>query len=113
MREGLIIVPQHDNDGHSLQHVKHYAELALAKSFGGVTVNSAKGSWVNPRGELVTEPVWQMTVAYDPTPANDAKLASVARYVGHEGKQHSVYLRYADGAVQIMETAKPALQVAA
>jgi hypothetical protein len=109
MREGLLIVPQRDNDGKSLQHVRHYAELALAKSFGGVTVSNAKGSWVSPSGELVTEPVWQLVAAYEPTAQNDAKLDSVARYVGHEGRQQAVYVRHASGEVSIIDTAAGAL----
>lgn len=104
MREACIICPQHDSAGHSLQHVKHYAEKALCNAFGGCTTLSAKGSWVDPRGELITEPVWQIIAAYEPNVTDDHKLASVARYIGHEGKQQAVYVRYADGNVEIIPT---------
>jgi hypothetical protein len=104
MREALIICPQHDNDGKSLQHVKHYAELALCKAFGGCTVSSAKGSWVDPQGNLISEPVWQLVAACDASADNARKLESVARYIGTEGKQQAVYLRYPSGDVQILDT---------
>lgn len=106
MREAMIILPQHDNARHSLQHVRHYAEKALAAAFGGFTVTNGKGGWINSRGELLSEPVWQFTVACEPTPQDDAKLTSIARYMGTEGKQDAVYVRYASGDVQILETDK-------
>jgi hypothetical protein len=109
MREALIICPQHDNAGKSLQHVKHYAELALCKSFGGCTVSSAKGSWVSPQGELVTEPVWQLVAACDETVAAHNTLRSIANYIGHEGRQDAVYVRYREGRVEIIDTSAKAL----
>lgn len=112
MREAMITLPQHDNDRHSLQHVRHYAEKALAKSFGGFTVANAKGGWVNGRGELLSEPVWTFAVAYEPTPANDAKLTSIARYMGTEGKQQAMYVRYASGEVHILDMQENARKAA-
>ena len=111
MREALIICPQHDNEGNSLQRVKHYAELSLCKAFGGCTVSSAHGSWVDPNGKLVSEPVWQLVSACEPSPENEAKLENIARYIGREGRQQAVYLRHANGNVSILETA-PVAQAA-
>lgn len=104
MREGMVVCPQHDNARRSLQHVKHYAEIALSRAFGGVTAIAAKGSWVNAQGELIQEPVWQLVSAYEPSQANDETLAKVARYIGGEGKQDAVYVRYASGDVDILDT---------
>jgi len=105
MKEAMVICPQRDNDGHGLGHVKHYAVLSMCKAFGGCTVSSAQGTWEAPDGTLVTEPVWQLVSAYDEADkANDAKLTSVALYIGHEGKQQAVYTRYASGEVAILDT---------
>lgn len=109
MREACVILPQYDNNGASLQRVKRYVEKTLAKQFGGFTCVNAHGGWINGRGETVQEPVWQFIVACEPTADNDAKLTSIARYIGTEGKQEAVYVRYASGDVQIIETAAQAV----
>lgn len=113
MREAMVICPQHDNAGKSLQHVRHYAELALSRAFGGCTTTQGKGSWVDPKGELITEPVWCLTAAYEPNVVNDHSLAQIARYIGAEGKQQAVYTRYADGNVEIIPTTPEDLKHAA
>lgn len=112
MREGCIICPQHDNDGQSLQRVLKHSQEALARQFGGYTCLPGKDGWINNAGKIQTEPVWQLTVAYEPSATNDAKLESVARYIGQEGKQQAVYVRFASGNVSIIET-NPPLKVAA
>lgn len=99
-----MICPQHDNAGKSLQHVEAYAIKALVAAFGGVTVDHAKGHWRDASGAVVSEPVWRLITAYEPSAANDAKLASVARYIGAEGNQEAVYVRFASGDVEIVET---------
>lgn len=106
MKEACIICPQQDNDRHSLQHVRHYAELAMCKAFGGCTVANAKGSWVDPQGKLVSEPVWTFTSACEPNEASNRTLEKIARYIGHEGRQQAVYLRYPSGDVSILDTAE-------
>lgn len=113
MREACIICPQHDNDGQSLQRVLKNSQTALAKQFGGYTCLPGKGGWINGAGKLQAEPVWQLNVAYEPSAANDAKLESVARYIGHEGRQQAVYVRFASGDVQIIETTASPIKHAA
>lgn len=98
--------PQEDNEGHSLQRVRCTAEKALAKQFGGFTTTNGKGGWVAGNGDLQREPVWLITVAYDPSVLNDERLTSVARYIGSAGKQQAVYVRYASGDVAVLDTSK-------
>lgn len=112
MREASIICPQADNSGRSLYMVLETAQKNLAQAFGGFTCTRGKGGWVNGQGKLITEPVNVLTVAYDPSPVNDAKLASVANYIGQAGNQEAVYVRYASGDVEIIDT-KAAARVAA
>src|ERR1700756_5288879 len=95
MREAMIICPVSDNQGHSLEHVRSHVEHEMAKAFGGVTTTSSSGSWVSPKGELITEPVWQIVSAMDETQANDDALQDIAQYVLREGKQQAVYMRKA------------------
>lgn len=104
MREAMIVVPHHDNAGKSLQHVHKNAMQYMARHFGGCTSVNATGSWVSSSGQLITEPVWELTSAYAPSAENDDRLTGVARYVGTEGKQQAVYVRYASGDVRILDT---------
>lgn len=109
LRESTIICPQHDNLGRSLQHVEKYAVKALCAQFGGCTSVCAKGHWVDDSGKTVSEPVWQLITAYEPGLSNDAKIDNVARYIGREGQQHAVYVKYASGDVNIIDTSAPVL----
>jgi hypothetical protein len=105
MREGMIIVPKYDNAGNPLVHVVDECIKAMADAYGGVTVREAFGAWRNPKtGEMQAEPVVELVSAYNPESlADDAKLTDLARTVADKGGQHSVYIRYASGDVEIID----------
>ncbi len=110
MREGLIAVPKFDNSGNSLAFLAESLMASLAKHFGGVTVIDAIGCWVDPQtGKLYREPVTQVITAYDPScPAHDDFLRGAAKQIGEAGEQLAMYVRYASGEVEIIDTRRPA-----
>jgi hypothetical protein len=105
MREGLLVIPQADNSGHSLSSLRDKAALKLTQSFGGVTIRNAEGLWSDQAGKLYREPVWELVTAYNPSHSNNAILRDLADNVGREGKQKAVYVRYANGDVEVRDTA--------
>jgi hypothetical protein len=104
LRESLITVPVNDNDGHSLAAVSEAAQMQLAHAFNGVTTIAACGKWIDAKGKIFAEPVTQLITAYEPAPRNDAILRGIARDIGREAKQFAVYVRYASGDVEILDT---------
>lgn len=115
MREGLIAVPKCDNAGNSLAFLAESLMMTLAKHFGGVTVIDAIGCWIDPEtGKLYREPVTQVITAYDPDcKAHDDFLRGVAKQIGEAGQQLAMYVRYASGTVEILDTRPASAQQAA
>jgi hypothetical protein len=106
MREAMIICPRNDNEGASLLGVQRAAVTRLIKAFGGCTIREAFGCWEHD-GKVIAEPVWELVAACEDTPANAALLTDVAKFVGASGGQFCVYARFANGNVEIIDTAKP------
>jgi len=107
MREALIVCPKNDNDGRPLPLVKKRAVRFLADTFGGCTVREAEGAWINPdTGDVQQEPVWEFTVACHDTVTVRSLLHSIAVEIGLQADQHSMYLRYPSGNVEIIEIAR-------
>lgn len=107
MREAMIIVPKFDNNGRDLSDVLESVFFSLSAEFGGCTVTDGYGCWVRPQtGELVREPVWQVTAACHPVSNGDAAtyLENLADFVGEAGQQDAVYIRYPSGKVVIRDT---------
>lgn len=104
-RESLITIPKADNDGVPLNGVMKSAQAFLIDAFGGCTVSEAFGSWRNADGVVMSEPVWQLVTAYEPDANNDATLHTLATNVGKLARQQAVYVRYASGDVEIIDTA--------
>jgi hypothetical protein len=102
MREGMIVVPQADNSGNSLESVLNETMRDCIQAFGGCTVVPATGAWVGDDGQLYKEPVYQVVAAYDPSVQADALLRRFAVKAGSAGKQLAVYVRYASGSVEII-----------
>lgn len=94
MREARIIVPSDRTMG-----IVH----ELIKEFGGATQMRAIGSWTAPSGEIVTEEVTIIDVAYIPTEVSDRKLYDLAWQYGQDAEQVAVYLRYGNGHVQMVQ----------
>lgn len=108
MREGLITIPNKDNDGTSLNELIEQTMLLLAKRFGGATAIEAQGSWIANDGKLYREPVTQIVTAYDPADEQaDNFIFDTAVMVGLKAKQLAMYVRYASGNVQIIDTSMP------
>ena len=111
MREGLLMIPQADNAGHSLKSLRDKTALKLTQSFGGVTIREAQGLWADKSGALYGGPIWEIATAYEPSPDNDATLCNLADLVGREGNQLAVYVRYASGNVEVRDTSARQLAV--
>ena len=112
MREGLIILPQADNSGNSLETLGNDLAASIGRAFGGCTVTEARGIWVD-HGEVYDEPVWQFTVAYSPSDENDRQLRRLAQSYGLAAKQLSIYVRLAGGSVEIIDLQELREQAAA
>lgn len=104
MRESVLIVPKRDNDGGDLAAVQSQAAESLIDAFGGVTVQEATGGWKAPDGTVILEPVWRLISAYEPKPENDKKIKAIAEAIGKAAHQIAVYIRYAGGNVEIVNT---------
>jgi hypothetical protein len=102
MREGMITVPEFDNDGKSLDWLVDGVMTVLAGKFGGATSVRASGCWIGPDGKPYREPVVQIITAYEPSEEGDAFLRNTAQRTGEVGKQLAMYVRYASGTVEIL-----------
>lgn len=105
MREALLIVPTKDNSGHDLRYVRDMAVAALVGHFGGCTVSFGRGHWTDDAGKVVSEPVYQLMAACEPTDTAASLLRSVARLVLFAAKQSAVYLRLPSGDVELVTAA--------
>lgn len=101
MNEAKLIVPMQDNDGEDILSVRDAAIAALIENFGGCTVTAATGYWSN-EGKVQREPVWELVVACEPDALSSAHLRTIAENVARDGRQHTVYLRHPDGAVEFV-----------
>lgn len=106
MRAGQIILPTMRNDGTTSLAKTHerLASLLLA-AFGGTTAIPGSGMYNNPDKGLQVEAVYSYTVAYVPSDSNDLALRSIAKAVGAEAGQDAVYVQYAGGVVELVNTA--------
>lgn len=112
MQTGRIILPILRNDGKTplAETHKRLATLLLA-AFGGVTVVFGTGMYDNPGHGVQTEEIYQYTVAYAPSHANETALRAIAKTVGAEAGQDTVYVEYAGGAVELVSTSSHSVPV--
>lgn len=110
MREAMIILPNSDNDGALLADVQDFLAEQLIDAFNGCTIRAAFGAWRSPDGVTMREAVSEFIVACEPSAANAAKLRDIARHIGTVARQLAIYVRYASGDVEIIDTT-PQLQV--
>lgn len=113
MREAMIILPQFDNDKQPLKSVRAHLARALMHAFGGCTITTAHGSWLDDKGHPVIEPVWQLVSACDDTKANVQSIRALAIDAGHKAKQAAMYIRLPSGDVEIIDTSAKAALAAA
>jgi hypothetical protein len=108
MREARIILPRTDNAGHSVYHVHMLLRTRLARTFGGYTATEVSGGWIDGNGKLYHDDSYAYDVAIpDGKPADIGYSVSMLRDIAIEaGKlagQKSVYVRYPEGTVQIID----------
>lgn len=109
-REAQIILPHFTNSGVDLNDTHLLLRKELTETFGGVTMQSAMGTWKTPTGQHQTEPVYLFTIAYKPSAECDAILLDIAATYAGLAEQIVVYVRKANGEVTFVE---PKLQAAA
>lgn len=103
MREALLVMPAQDNQGQSLNPLLNDLAGTLVESFGGFTVIDAQGGWSGPNGRPYIEPIHVFTIAMAPDEKNNARLRQIADTFGRAARQLSVYVRFADGTVEILD----------
>ena len=104
MKEARIILPKADNNGQSLEFMHKSLATMLCKAFGGATATDSHGMWVSPEGKLYDEPGTAYDVAMEDTAENAATMREIAFRFGRLAKQEAMYLRYASGKVEIVDT---------
>lgn len=107
MREARIIMPFGESNGPVAGEEHDKLALLLSRNFGGCTITTGYGNWVDGDGRLVAEPVAIFDVAMPDTDLNTDRLTILAHETAYRLKQDSVYIRYADGQVFIDKVGKP------
>lgn len=99
LREARIILIN------SAEHVLAMRDClnAIGLAFGGYTQILGMGAWQPTEGNLLSESVRMVEIAYQPSRENDEKLYDIANEYRQAAKQFSVYLRYGNGHVQLVE----------
>lgn len=105
MREAMIILPNANNDGVQLHDVQDFLAEQLIEAFGGCTIRAAFGAWHAPDGKTMREAVSEFVTACEPSVENAARLRAIACHIGEVAHQLAVYVRYASGDVEIIDTA--------
>lgn len=106
MREARIILPVLDNEGRSLAPVHEMLTVDLIEAFGGVTCVDCMGAWQDHNGNVHREAGVAYDVAMEPCTANDLRLVEIAIGAGRSARQLAMYVRLADGRVEIIDMAK-------
>lgn len=113
MREARIILPINDNNGNSLSFLHKSLAGELCRHFGGATATQSNGMWIADNGKLYDEPGIAYDIAMEPTRDNDAIMREIAVRFGRLAEQEAMYLRLADGQVDIINTSNNPAQIAA
>lgn len=97
-REAVLIVPSNDNSGQPIPEILDRALRLCDRAFGGVTLTQGTGQWQGQR-----EPVNLLTSAMESSADNDRKLRIIAMSIGRLAAQQAMYVRYANGDVDILD----------
>lgn len=107
LKEGRIILPLLRNDGQTpLAETHKRLATLLTAAFGGCTVMFGTGMYDNPGKGLQVEEIYQYTMAYEPTAANDNALRAIAREIGQEAGQEAMYVGFASGGVELVTSTR-------
>lgn len=99
MREARITLPDHPYTSTGAAYLRR----VLLERFGGYTETHGNGAWEDRRtGKVIQEPVRVWDVALAPSPENEALLREAAATAGLLADQGCVYLRQADGEVELV-----------
>jgi hypothetical protein len=104
MREARIILPKLDNNGSDLSFAHAALARDLCQTWGGATASDTRGMWVGYDGTLYDEPGTAYDVAMDATDENATALRNLAVRYGRLCGQEAMYVRYACGKVEIVDT---------
>lgn len=84
---------------------------AVSRAFGGCTVVEGRGSWIDPEGYVVVEPVRVATIVAPRTVGSADRIHGFATDIGRLLDQHSIMVSNPLGFVQtyaIVGTDRPA-----
>jgi hypothetical protein len=104
MKEAKIILPVYPERMSMGEATKLHGHLQkrLATTFGGFTATEGDGGWIDDAGKLITERVRVYVVANQGDEGEAAKLRNIARWLAKESGEDCIYIRYADGEVELM-----------
>lgn len=103
LRNAFLTFPLNDNAGLALPFVHSMLRLDLCKAFGGVTVSTAQGSWIDSAtGREYHEPVNLYKIAAEWNADQVAALRTLAARYGALAEQLAVMVELADGRVEFI-----------
>lgn len=97
MKEARIIFPVEGQLNPVLSCIDN-----LVRAFGGATVYAAQGHWTHPNGMVLSEACRIADIAMEVSRLNDEKLYDIAWKFREAAGQIEVYVRYANGNVQMV-----------
>jgi len=74
----------------------------IIRTFGGVTITNGYGKWADAQGDIISDDIRIVDIAMESNWENDTKLYDIASRYQQEAIQESVYVRYANGTVQLV-----------
>lgn len=102
MKESVLKIPTHDNDGNALDSILESVLHDVCSQFGGFSLRQVIGGWINEQGKLYRETVNDVVIAMVDNADNDRKLLELAARVKIEAMQEAVYVKLASGTVKII-----------
>jgi len=98
MKEARIILV-HQLD----QTARAAAELTIVTYFGGMTQTVGKGMWKDASGTIIHDDIFVCDVAMEDNAVNQATLINIAKRFAQQAGQDCVYVRHANGTVQLID----------
>ncbi len=102
MQIASIVLPKAGNNGENLEFAHMDLMRQLCAEFGGFTALDSVGGWIAPDGTLYQEDGKTYQVAMTDSPANRAKLQTIARHIGAIAGQLAMFITFPGGAAEII-----------